>query len=128
MEIAQIIILAVTGLFLVLIGTLRITNPIANYSKNSGIQLAKEVNLLNEVRGVSAVMLCAGVIIALGSIFPALKLTSFIVATLIFLGFALGRIVSIATDGKPNKQISQGIVFEIVFGAANVFGIVTMGL
>jgi hypothetical protein len=29
-----------------------------------------------------------------------------------------------AVDGKPNKKIIQGIWFEIVLGAANVFGLV----
>ena len=123
MEIVQIVILAVTGLFLTLIGTLRIINPIANYSKNSGIKLENDVNLLNEMRGVSSVMLCGGVIILLGTIIPDLTITSFVVASLIFLGFAIGRFISIAVDGKPNKQITQGIMFELVFGAANLFGL-----
>lgn len=125
MEIVQIIILALTGLFLVMIGTLRISNPIANYAKNSGIQLNRDTDLLNEMRGVSAVMLCAGIIIGCGSFISALTFTSFVVGALIFLGFALGRFISMAADGKPNKQISQGIIFELVFGAAHVFGLVT---
>jgi hypothetical protein len=38
--------------------------------------------------------------------------------------FAIGVLESIAIYGKPNSQITQGIVFEIVLGAGNVFGIV----
>ena len=123
MEVVNIVILAISGLFLTMIGTLRLSNPIANYSKNSGIELANEVNLLNEVRGVSAVMLCAGIIILLGIFLPKLTLTSLVVATLIFLGFAIGRGVSSAVDGKPNKLIRKGVVYELVFGALNIFGL-----
>lgn len=121
MEIVQTVVLALTGLFLVFIGTLRISNPIANYAKNSGIKLENDVNLLNEMRGVSAVMLCAGIIIGLGALISAFAFTSFVVGALLFLGFAIGRFVGWAVDGKPNKQISQGIMFELVFGAAHLF-------
>ncbi len=126
MEIAQIVILSVTGLFIALIGTLRLSNPIANYSKNSGIRIDKEVNLLNEIRGVSALMLVSGVVIALGALIPSLMQTSFVVGCAIFFGFALGRLISMGVDGKPNKKLTQGMVFELVFGAANLFGLLML--
>lgn len=107
-----------------LIGALRLGNPIANYDKNPGIHLDKEMNLLNEVRGVSGAMLYGSIAIGLGVLLPQLKFTSFVIGTLVFLGFALGRIISIVADGKPNKKIVQGILFELVFSLAHVFGIV----
>ncbi len=58
MEIVNIVTLSISGLLLLAVGTLRLINPIKNYLKNSGIKLEKEVNLLNEVRGVSSVMMC----------------------------------------------------------------------
>ncbi len=123
MEIVQIVILAITGLFLTFIGLLRVSNPIANYSKNSGINLDKDVNLLNEIRGVSAVMLCGGLIIGSGALFQPMTFTSSVVGLLIFVGFAIGRFISIAIDGKPNKQLVTGIAFELVFGVAHAFGL-----
>ncbi|WP_425236099.1 DUF4345 domain-containing protein [Ulvibacterium sp.] len=122
MEIVKIVILSVSSLMLLYVGAMRLSNPIKNYLENSGITLPNEVNLLNEMRGVSSVMLCGGIIILLGTIIPSLTLTSYVVAGLIFLGFALGRFISMAVDGKPNKKIIQGIWFEIVLGIANVFG------
>ena len=128
MEIIKIIILSLSSLLLLFVGAMRLSNPIKTYLKNSGITLANDVNLLNEMRGVSAVMLCAGIITALGTFIPALTLSSFLVGSLIFIGFAIGRFVSIAADGKPSKEITSGIMFELVLGAANVFGlIVTLG-
>lgn len=124
METIKVIILSLSALMLVFVGSMRLANPIKTYLKNSGIKLEKDVDLLNEMRGVSAVMLFGGIIIALGILIPNLALTSFVVGSLIFLGFAIGRFISMAADGKPNKQITQGIVFEIILGAANLFGLV----
>ena len=123
MEIFKIVILALTGLFLLFVGAMRLSNPIKTYLKNSGIKLENDVNLLNEMRGVSAVMLLGGVIISLGTLIPQLTITSFIVAILIFIGFAIGRVLSMVLDGKPNKQLIQGIIFELVFGFLNVLGL-----
>ena len=124
MEIFKIVILSLSGLLLFFVGTMRLINPIKTYLKNSGIKLENDVNLLNEMRGVSSVMLFGGIIILLGTVIPKLTITSFVVATLILLGFAIGRSLSIALDGKPNKLLIQGLISEIVLGAANVFCLV----
>ena len=124
MEIIKIIILLLSGLMLVFVGSMRLSNPVKTYLKNSGITLENDVNLLNEMRGVSAVMLCGGILALLGTIIPVFTFSSFVIGALIFLGFAIGRFISLAADGKPNKQIKQGIVFEIVLGAANIFGLI----
>ena len=124
MEIIRIVILSLSSLMLVFVGLMRLSNPIKTYSKNSGIKLENDTSLLNEMRGVSAVMLCAGIIISLGIFIPYLTFTSHVIASLIFGGFAIGRFISIAVDGKPNKQILQGIMFEIILGGANIFALV----
>ncbi|MEL6624388.1 MAG: DUF4345 domain-containing protein [Bacteroidota bacterium] len=123
MDIFTIVILALSGLMLLFVGIMRLTNPIKTYAKNSGINLTKDVDLLNEIRGISAVMLCGGIIILLGIFLPSLRLTSQIVAILIFLGFVIGRLLSMRIDGKPNKQIGQGILFELFFSLTNIVGL-----
>ncbi len=60
----------------------------------------------------------------LGTIISKLTIASFVVATLILLGFAIGRLLSIGLDGKPNKLIVQGLISELVLGAANIFCLV----
>ena len=124
MEIIKIITLSISGLLLLYGGTSRISNPVKIYLKNSGIKLENEVNVLSEARGVSSVMLFGGIIMLLGTIVPELTITSFVVATLILLGFAFGRLLSITLDGKPNKLLIQGLIVEIILGAANVFCLV----
>lgn len=121
MEIFKIVILALSGLLLFFVGTMRLSNPVKTFAKSSGINLSSEADLLNEVRGLSSVQLFGGITVLLGIIIPALTLTSFTVATLIFVGFAIGRLISIGADGKPNKQLVQGLIFELIFGALNLF-------
>ncbi len=120
MEIFKIITLSLSGILLLLIGAMRLSKPIKTYLKNSGIKLEKEANLLNEMRGVSSVQLFGGIIILLGIFVPKMTFTSFVVAILIFMGFAIGRTISLSIDGKPNKLIIQGLISELVLGAANI--------
>lgn len=120
MEIFNTITLSLSGLLFTMVGTLRLTDPIKNYAKNSGIQLANDVDLLNEVRGVSAMMLVGGFTLLMGAFIAKLTFASLIIASLIFLGFAVGRILSISLDGKPNKQLITGLITELILGTANV--------
>ena len=66
-------------------------------------------------------MLFGGIIILLGTIISNITTASFVVAILIFLGFAIGRLISIRLDGKPNKLIIQGLISELVLGFLNSF-------
>ena len=127
MEIFKIVTLSISGLLLFFVGTMRLVNPLKIYLKNSGIKLENDVNLLNEIRGVSAVMLFGGIIISLGTIIPELTITSFVIATLILIGFATGRLLSFGLDGKPNKLIVQGLISELVLGGANIYCLANLG-
>lgn len=120
MEFFNIITLALSSLLLVFVGTMRLSNPIKTYAKNSGIELNQDVDLLNEIRGLSAVMLTGGLLVLMGIFFPEFRTASFLIGALIFIGFLIGRIVSFGVDGKPNKLIIQGTLFEIMFGAMNL--------
>ncbi len=124
MVIIKIVILSLSGLLLLFVGAMRLSNPINTYLKNSGIQLENDVNLLNEMRGVSGVMLMGGVLILLGTFITQFTFTSFVVASLLFLGFAIGRLLSMRVDGQPNKQLIQGLIFELIFGVLNIFCLV----
>ena len=129
MEIFKIIILSLSGLMLVFAGAMRLFNPIKSYclqsyADNSKLKLEAKVDIFNEMRGAGSLTLLAGIVILLGIVIPTLRLSSFVVAVLIFIGFAIGRALSMNLDGKPNKQLGQGLMFEIVFGTLNIFGLV----
>lgn len=78
------------------------------------------------MRGVSSVMLFGGMIILLGIFIPLFTFTSFVVAIIILLGFAIGRLLSISLDGKPNKLMLQGLISELILGAANILCLASM--
>ncbi len=126
MEIISIVILSLSSLLLISVGAMILSNPVKTYLKNSGIKLETDASLLNEMRGVAAVMLCAGIIVLFGTFTEKLTFTSHFVASLMFVGFVIGRLISLRTDGKPSKQITQGMLFELILGAANVFCLITI--
>ena len=125
MEVFKIIVLSLSGLLLLFVGAMRLYNPQKTYLKHSGIQLANDVNLLNEMKGISAVMLLGGLVVLSGIFWSELTTSSFVVTIIIFIGFALGRSISIGTDGQPNKQITQGIITEIILGLANSYCLIS---
>lgn len=126
MEIFKIITLVLSGSLLLFVGLMRLSNPIKTYLKNSGIKLEDDANLLNEMRGVSGVMLLGGIIILLGTMVSELTFTSFVVAILIFLGFGIGRALSIRFDGKPNKLIIQGLISEFILASLNLICLISL--
>ena len=84
------------------------------------MKLEAEVDIFSEMRGAGALTVFAGIIILLGTILPQFRLTSFVVAVFFFLGFAIGRLIGLGLDGKPNKDLVQGTISEIVLGALNI--------
>ncbi|MEY8212754.1 MAG: DUF4345 domain-containing protein [Gammaproteobacteria bacterium] len=126
MEIFSIVVLALSGLLLGFVGVMRLTKPIETYSKNSGVTLANDVDLLNEIRGASALMLLGGIIILCGTYVSDIRMISFSIAVLIFIGFLLGRVFSLIQDGKPNKLIVNGIYSEVVLGGLNLFCLINI--
>lgn len=126
MEIFEIVILSLSGLLLFFAGANRLFNPIKSlclktYLDNPEIKLESEVDIFNEMRGTGSVTAVVGIIILLGIIIPQIRLTSFVVVSFFFIGFAIGRLLSIGLDGKPNKLLIQGLISELVFGAAHIF-------
>ena len=126
MEIINIVVLSLSGLLLTYAGTMRLIKPLKSlclktYLDNPKIKLEGKVDIFNEMRGAGSSIALSGIIILLGIIIPQLTLASFVVAILTFLGYAFGRLVSLKFDGKPGQQITQGLMMEIILGAANAF-------
>jgi len=131
MEIINIVVLSLSGLLLVYAGTMRLIKPLKSlclktYLDNPRIKLEGEVDIFNEMRGAGTSIAFGGVIILLGILITQLMLASFVVAIVIFLGHAIGRLVSLKLDGKPNQQIAKVLISELVLGAANAFCLVNI--
>ena len=124
MDLFETIILSVTGLLFLFIGGTRTADPIRYYERNSGIPIANDVDLLSEVRGASGVMLLAGTTALIGAFLERLTTASLVVATVLFLGFAVGRLLSLRLDGRPNGSLIQGLIIELVLGGLTTFALV----
>lgn len=129
MQIFNVVVLLLSGLLLTYAGSMRLFKPIKSfclkmYLDDPAIKLKAKVDVFNEMRGAGSSIVLGGVVVILGAIIPELMLTGFIVAIVIFIGHAIGRLVSLKFDGKPNAQLAQGLGSELVLGAANIFCLV----
>ncbi len=124
MDILNIVVLALSALLLTYAGAMRLIKPLTSlclktYLDNPDIKLEGKVDIFNEMRAGGASTVFGAIVLIVGIFIPQLTVTAFIVAIVIFLGNALGRLVSMNSDGKPNKQLGQGLFSEIILGAAN---------
>ncbi len=131
MEIVNIVVLSLSGLLLTYAGGMRLFKPMSSlclktYLDNPSLKLEGEADVFNEMRAAGASMAFGGIALFLGIFIPQITLASFIVAIIILLGNAFGRLVSSSSDGKPNKQLSQGLFSELILSAANIFCLVNM--
>ena len=131
MEIINIVVLSLSGILLVYAGTMRLIKPLKSlclktYLDNPKLKLEGEVDIFNEMRGAGTSIAFGGVVILLGIIIPQLMLTSFVVAIVIYIGHALGRLISLKLDGKPGQQMTQGLISELVLGGANTFCVISL--
>lgn len=109
------IILFILGASLIIMGSWRLINPIS-FFEYSGLILTNNAGLLNEARGTGGAIIGFGLLILFGAFNRKLAFTSTITAVILFLGFGIARVLSIAIDGNPGPDLVKGIVGEFVFG------------
>ncbi|MEO1441010.1 MAG: DUF4345 domain-containing protein [Chloroflexota bacterium] len=131
MKIFNIIVLALSGLALFYASSMRLINPaeavfLQTYFENPDIHLRTDIDLVNEIRGVGAVMVLGGIVALIGTIRAGFRFTSFVVATVILGGVVLGRSLSLFIDGIPDASLMRAFVAEIVLSVLNVFCLITM--
>ncbi len=125
MEIFNLIVLALSGLLLTFAGSTRLFRPIKSlcltgFAEKHGGGPEEDADLYSEMRGAGGFTLFSGFAILAGTVMPEFRLTSFVVGIVIFLGYAIGRSFSIATDGKPGKETMGGLFSEILFAALHI--------
>ena len=59
-------------------------------------------------------MVLCGIVLLLGIFIDALAFTSSLIAVILFLGFSLGRLVSLRADGAPSMKVLNILAFELV--------------
>lgn len=124
----KIVVLVLSGLALFYASSSRLINPAAavflqTFFENSVNSLATDVDLVNEIRGVGAVMLLGGIVAIWGAVRADFRQTAFVVTAVIFGGVILGRSISLLIDGVPNANLMRAAVIEAVLAALNVFSL-----
>jgi hypothetical protein len=114
-SIALKIYLIVSGLLLTIIGGATLIDPVT-IKASSGIDLAGNTNLLNDVRATGSLILTIALLTLSGAYSPKLRYTASIASTLLFISLGLGRIVSIINDGMPYEGIVKATGLEMVLG------------
>ena len=115
-------ILVISGLIATAIGAATLFAPEA-FLGTSGIDLGGQVSLFSQIRAPGAAMLGSGLIMLLGVFVSQLTFTSTVISTLVFLGYGVGRIVSMATDGMPVQDMVAATGLEIIIGLAGIFAL-----
>lgn len=131
MRVFETVVLVLSGLALFYASSSRLINPaeavfLQTYLANPVNSLATDIDLVNEIRGVGAVMLLAGMVVFLGTVKADFRLTSFVVATVILGGVVFGRALSLFIDGMPNEALTRVAIVEGVLGAFNIVCLVNI--
>lgn len=126
MKIFKIIVLVLSGLALFYASSSRLINPagavfLQTFFENPENSLTTAVDLVNEIRGVGAVLLLGGIISLIGAFRTSFTQTSFVVTTVIFGGIVIGRSLSFLIDGIPNQDLIRVAVVEAVLAILNVY-------
>ncbi|MEL6407539.1 MAG: DUF4345 domain-containing protein [Chloroflexota bacterium] len=126
MQYFKIGILLVSALALFYASSTRLFDPtnalfLETYFENPANSLATNSDLVNEIRGIGAVMLLAAIVTVLGIRRADFRLTAFSMLTVIFGGVVLGRSISIVIDGMPNTNLLRAMSAEVVLALLNIF-------
>ncbi len=131
MEVFNLVVLVLSGLLLVFAGTVRLFRPLKSlcllgFSEKHGHDLGDDADMLSEMRGAGTYTLLAGLTILAGAVMPAIRPTSFAVGTVIFVGYAVGRLASMAIDGRPSEDVVKGLFSEVLFGGLHLICLVAL--
>ena len=116
------IYLAVAGLLLTAIGGSTLIMP-ETMKASSGIDLANNISLLNDVRASAGLILGLALLSITGAFSAKLRFTSGLTTTLLFFSLALGRAISILVDGMPFDGMVKATGLELILG---IVGLILM--
>ncbi len=131
MEVFQVLVLVASGALLTFAGSMRFIKPkgslcLDTYLADPANDLQNDQDLASEMRGAGAITAVFGVIILLGILFPDFRLTSFVCATVFYLGYAFGRGFSWIKDGKPTSRTRLGFGMETVLGTLSAICLINI--
>jgi hypothetical protein len=115
-RILEWVVLGVSALVLIVVGAASAFVPAAFYA-GYGIEVDSPA-LASELRATGVALLLLGLAVAVGAIWRRWVFPAAVVAALVLVGYALGRIVSAVADGAPDASLAFAGAAELVLGAA----------
>ena len=89
--------------------------PTAFYA-SYGITIGSDIALLNEMKAPAGAILLAALVMAVGLLDPAWLGRALLVGALLYLGFGLGRVIALASDGLPPASLLAAMAVELLLG------------
>lgn len=91
--------------------------PRAMHEANN-VDLGNNAGLLSEIRSPGAALIAVGVLLVTGGFLRTLTAPAAIAGAVVYLGYGLGRIVSVVMDGVPSSTLVAATAAEFVIGLA----------
>ncbi len=89
----------------------------------SGITLNTDPNMMSEVRAPGGVLLAAAIFIAAAAYVRSWQAPALALSTLLYLGYAFGRVVAIYTNGLPGVDLLWALGIEAALGALSLLAL-----
>ncbi|MFT6460866.1 MAG: hypothetical protein ACJAU5_000167 [Maricaulis maris] len=105
------IVLALAGLVALLIGATLLLDPQSLYA-GSGLVLDGGASQLSEIRAPAGLLVLSGLAVLAGSIWLKWATAALQLTVLVFLGYGVGRVASLALDGMPSDSLVMAMLIE----------------
>ncbi|WP_297104806.1 DUF4345 domain-containing protein [uncultured Devosia sp.] len=109
-------ILLVTGALIAFVLSLAVLFAPAAFYAGYGITVGGDIALLNEMKAPAGAILLAALVMAVGLINPAWLGSALLVGALLYLGFGLGRVIALTSDGIPPASLLAAMAVELLLG------------
>ncbi|WP_417478835.1 DUF4345 domain-containing protein [Maricaulis maris] len=109
------IVLALAGLVALLIGATLLLDPQSLYA-GSGLVLDGGASQLSEIRAPAGLLVLSGLAVLAGSIWLKWATAALQLTVLVFLGYGVGRVASLALDGVPSDSLVMAMLIELGIG------------
>ena len=112
--------LLISGALLSFIGFSLLFMPVS-FKAGGGVDVAGDINTLNDIRASGGLFLATGLLSILGSFIKKISYTAALISPIVFLSVAGGRLLSIMIDGMPVEGLFKATIVELVIGVVGVF-------
>jgi hypothetical protein len=109
------ILLVISGLILVVVGTGVLFLPHGFYESNGTI-LGSEPSLLSEIRASGGLLFGCGIVVLIAAFRSSIRRQALALSALVFLAYGVARLAGMAIDGMPSTSLIVSTGIELLVG------------